>query len=1073
MVVRNSVGVRILQLLASVLAIGAAATSSFAQYTGLDDTTSTPIPGAGHHYLGFLNETVNPANGSVNVQIDLPVPKGRGLTLPLSLNYNSDGVHHIAGTNPGYAQWQANLGLLSQGGWSYSVPMVNATTWTEQYGSYPNYYNCTATSNYMFSDMSGGQHALHLGTELSTPYGSGICGGGSFGSGGDPTLTASLPKCPPTCPDPLNPNNVNNTPVTVFTPDGTVYNFTNLGGLPPPNVSSLYAILSSIEDRNGNMVTVSSSGQGSAFSFSISDTLGRVAISSSGFGPVNTTNTITLPGNLTYLVSWTSVTANVATIPSQAAGGSVMGTQGDECNSGIPAMNDTQTVISQITLPNGTAYHFHYGTDNSNQTFQNQYGLINEIDYPSGGSVKYAWKLSDTLSELAIYTGANVSSTCGQTYCTTPVPEGCVYEYAAPVLSERVVSFDGTNPALTQTFTSYSTVWGSGLPEQWTAKSVSVTTTDNVTGQSALVSYSYSPIALSSDEPLHGSIPSQVPAESTIKYYDFNGGPLLKTVAKSWINQYQLQSEQTTTENGLTSLITYTYGPFSQLTGKDEYDFGQSVPSRATRIAYEAFLGTPGIIADKPCKVVVYDGTGKPASETDYIYDGGRVVCANPGAPNVASAGGTSLTGHDETNFGPGATLGRGNLTSKIQRNSVGASPATTYAYDETGQITAVTDPNGNTTQYSYGDHFLSTNTGTCQTTAGSPPNGKVTNAYLTQVTRPSTVTSHITTYTYGYNDGELTSSTDENTPANTTTYHYDDLVTGAGCLGRLSETDYPDSGKTTLTYVDTAPSPTITTTKILNSTTNMVSKSIFDGMAHVVQTQLPYDPEGATMVDTSYSGNGWVLSRSNAHRSAPSATDGTTGYTYDGLGRAKVVTEPDGSKVQTTYASSCVPYTNAYGVTVTDEAGNSRTSCSDGLGRLTSVFEDPAGARYETDYQYDPLGNLLKVIQRGGSSQSNWRIRTFAYDWLSRLLSATNPESGTVQYQYDPSGNLVSKTDARGVQTLMTYDVLNRVTSKSYSDGTPPVSFYYDTPPIPWGSPIQNANGRLVEATTGVNPEP
>jgi len=68
-----------------------------------------------------------------------------------------------------------------------------------------------------------------------------------------------------------------------------------------------------------------------------------------------------------------------------------------------------------------------------------------------------------------------------------------------------------------------------------------------------------------------------------------------------------------------------------------------------------------------------------------------------------------------------------------------------------------------------------------------------------------------------------------------------------------------------------------------------------------------------------------------------------------------------------------------------------------------------------------------------------------FCYDSFKRLLSATNPESGTTCYGtvvstvcqadgYDANGNLLYKTDARGILTTVAYDVLNRPTSKSYS---------------------------------------
>src|SRR5579872_5484084 len=50
----------------------------------------------------------------------------------------------------------------------------------------------------------------------------------------------------------------------------------------------------------------------------------------------------------------------------------------------------------------------------------------------------------------------------------------------------------------------------------------------------------------------------------------------------------------------------------------------------------------------------------------------------------------------------------------------------------------------------------------------------------------------------------------------------------------------------------------------------------------------------------------------------------------------------------------------------------------------------------YVTLYTYDVLGNLLSVNQKGDGSQAA-RVRTFTYDSLSRLLTATNPESGQI----------------------------------------------------------------------------
>ena len=100
------------------------------------------------------------------------------------------------------------------------------------------------------------------------------------------------------------------------------------------------------------------------------------------------------------------------------------------------------------------------------------------------------------------------------------------------------------------------------------------------------------------------------------------------------------------------------------------------------------------------------------------------------------------------------------------------------------------------------------------------------------------------------------------------------------------------------------------------------------------------------------------------------------------------------------------------------------------------------------TLYSYDGLGNLLKVSQQGGTTdQTQWRIRTFSYDSLSRLLTATNPESGNISHVYDANGNILQRIapapnqpqGSTATQTIsFCYDALNRVTDKSYTAQSP-----------------------------------
>jgi hypothetical protein len=72
-----------------------------AQINSLGDAGSRPLEGVGHNYIEGLNETVNPDNGTLNIKISLPTPKGRGLTFPFALTYNSGSAHRLTSGTPG------------------------------------------------------------------------------------------------------------------------------------------------------------------------------------------------------------------------------------------------------------------------------------------------------------------------------------------------------------------------------------------------------------------------------------------------------------------------------------------------------------------------------------------------------------------------------------------------------------------------------------------------------------------------------------------------------------------------------------------------------------------------------------------------------------------------------------------------------------------------------------------------------------------------------------------------------------------------------------------------------------
>jgi RHS repeat-associated protein len=80
----------------------------------------------------------------------------------------------------------------------------------------------------------------------------------------------------------------------------------------------------------------------------------------------------------------------------------------------------------------------------------------------------------------------------------------------------------------------------------------------------------------------------------------------------------------------------------------------------------------------------------------------------------------------------------------------------------------------------------------------------------------------------------------------------------------------------------------------------------------------------------------------------------------------------------------------------------------------------------------------------------STGQTRTFTYTTLSRLQTASNPESGTASYTYYNNGNLNTRTDGNGTAATFTYDGINRPTGITYTPAspalaTPSVQYSYD----------------------------
>ena len=117
-----------------------------------------------------------------------------------------------------------------------------------------------------------------------------------------------------------------------------------------------------------------------------------------------------------------------------------------------------------------------------------------------------------------------------------------------------------------------------------------------------------------------------------------------------------------------------------------------------------------------------------------------------------------------------------------------------------------------------------------------------------------------------------------------------------------------------------------------------------------------------------------------------------TLAYQYDAASNRTRITWPDAG-------ANALYVTYVYDILnrVTQIEENGATSgpgvlaayTYDSLGRRSTVTRANGGCA-STGYAYDANNNLLKVAQSGVSGTDTARVRTFAYDSLSRLLCSS-----------------------------------------------------------------------------------
>jgi RHS repeat-associated protein len=297
--------------------------------------------------------------------------------------------------------------------------------------------------------------------------------------------------------------------------------------------------------------------------------------------------------------------------------------------------------------------------------------------------------------------------------------------------------------------------------------------------------------------------------------------------------------------------------------------------------------------------------------------------------------------------------------------------------------------------------------------------NGVTTTATTTSTTNyaaPSQITVGSLSTSMSYNSFlGLTNETDPNGAQ---------VSIGYDALARPGSTTSPFGATTTITYNDTSSPPTANTT--INN--GRWTRTSMDGLGRTAKVETGYGTTTVSVAETEYDSCGCSplgKMKRTALPHAPGATQVWTTYTYDGIGRT-LTTSTVGTETTSTTSYSYQGNT----VTVTDAAGNWKKYTTDALGQLIQVNEpNPAGGSdYVTTYAYDSLGHLTSVSM---PRPSGTQTRTFNYGTPAgaQLLSATNPENGTVTYTYNSDKTLATKTDSKNQQVQYSYDSYKRVT--------------------------------------------
>lgn len=197
-------------------------------------------------------------------------------------------------------------------------------------------------------------------------------------------------------------------------------------------------------------------------------------------------------------------------------------------------------------------------------------------------------------------------------------------------------------------------------------------------------------------------------------------------------------------------------------------------------------------------------------------------------------------------------------------------------------------------------------------------------------------------------------------------------------------------------------------------------------------------DPMGRA-VSATYTGDFDTLTSTQG----AGTTAGTTTNTYgSNTGQSLTASKSSGGATgQAEYANTAAS-TKYLASSSTDDSGSKSLYTYNGAGNALSSTDALAA---EAKLTYNTDGTVATALAPGNGTNTT----KYGYDATTKQLTSTTPVTGSSlgvrNFTYDAFGQTKTATNGRGVTLTYAYDVLGRLTSTSFSDGTPTVTNTYN----------------------------